>query len=409
MRLGAPIQVGRPRRRFMGQAGNRLLGVRTMAVLSRRLIASVRAREPMLPFARQQALRALEEAGISPDEYAVLSAVADSPTQEELGDLSLVDSFFAWDYGRLNTYIPSYPPRCGDGPLANPSQADRDLHDRIQEEMAAHRAFYCPPEHPDVPAPPSLIGGTTPMQPYAAGYRFFPIPPSARAVFWDIDLGNPWGAIKGEPASAIPNMLLIEERLRVYPWPIALADYLFAVIKYLLPALRDLVRIPGTVSETFARVFITSNIAAYIQNISADLEVYMRDQAENERRRRITTIIGTVAVGALLSIAAAPAIISKGFTALGQYASREQQRAFAEDLEAAAENMRAEDPAFASELSFASRLLDFLNRNLGDLEGMTPEEQNEAVDAALLGIPAWVWVAGGAAALGVGAYFLFRG
>lgn len=408
---------------YLGQlAQNRLLNLRTDNILARRMLyvdflnpALFKGESPLTMMNRRVEI-------LGQPDYQTLELVRTNPSQDEISDLGLIDAFWGPNVSPVSTLfdtpydtgVPNYTNIVGN---VTPAQARGYYMCRIPvwlpeasgvEVTPPSGDIFCCPTEPDLPDPyspdkpnhyfmSSEVGGGA----WSAGWRFNAFPP--RAAFWDRAMGSSWAEMK----ALIPNYVEIERVLEWYPFPEPFQrDYAFILGTYILPELREFAATPGVLNETIIRMFLTLTVLEKYGAMSAAVQEYLEEQADNEKRNMIIRTAAIAVIGAVIGagLAAAAigttttAMVTKGIAALGNEFSKERQAEFAKDIEAASEAMKADDPEFAAEVKYTSDILKFLSGDTGQLGQLSPEEQ--AKIAAGEGGPGILAVAGiGGAAL----------
>lgn len=404
-------------RRRLGQGGNRLENVRVGAILSRRILHPEFLNQlrgtagALTPFQKSQ----ISSQITSIPDFQILDAVRQNPSAEEIQTLGIVDGFMGplsgnefealWGFhtGISPAFLACGTPQwmlAGEQRGFATTGGFTSVPAGFPSEYAGIQPistdpFYCP-SIPDFPLS-WLVSYPGPGIESIGGSPMFPVPLNPHARFWRIWLGQPLS----EHFAYIPNMVEIERVLETYPFPEPFKrDYSFILARHIVPGLRQFARTPAAISETAVRMWLTFEVLSKWEAMSLELEEYLEDQADNARRRKITMLIGGAAVGALLGLAALPAMVTKGFAAISGFASRQDQANVAQDIQKASDAFQTQDPAFAAEVARTAEIMRKLS------EDGNPNSQNALADGGGLGVIeiAGIGVAGLALAFLLGAF-----
>lgn len=400
---------------YLGQlAENRLLNVRTDYILGRRILYRY-------TFCLDENFRISWVPGCDPKAeleikqdpyYRDLVLVKASPSQDEIADLGMADAFWGpsispfdplfntpYDTGVTNYkgalgnvtpaqargyYMCSIPEWALSFP-AGGYGASVPERPAVDVQPPSTEPFCCPPL-PDLPDPyvPSVANYHFMTQgPYFAGIRFNRFPP--RAAFWDRAMGSNWSEMK----VLIPNYVEIERVLAWYPFPEPFRrDYAFILGKHVIPAIREFAQTaytanPAPLNETVIRIFLTMTVLSKFEAMANELNEYLEEQADNEKRNMIIRTVAVAVIGAVIggALAAAAvgtttsAMVAKGIAGISQEFSKERTASLAKDIEAASEALKGDNAAFAKEVKFSSDILKFLSEETGDLSKLPPDEQ----------------------------------
>jgi len=323
-------------------------------------------------------------------DFRVLEAVKANPSPEEIATLGVIDAFLGpvvspyeikeapqgLTIGQMVGYYMCRIPKFEE---ENPVLISSRPRPAIDVTPPSTEPFCCPPE-PDIPLPWVVA---VPGPSVTVGYNAWPRPYNPHVTFWAIWLGQPLST----DWNSIPNMIAIERVLETYSFPLPFnRDYSFILVEHILPALRAFARIPtapAVLDETIIRMFLTLTVLEKFAPMTQALQNYLEEQADNAKRRQIVNAIGIAAVGALVGAALAAAAVSstvstmatKGLSQISSMYSKEQQAKMAQDIAAASDAFKAEDPAFAEEVKFTSDALKFITEESGKLSQLSPEEQ----------------------------------
>jgi len=399
-------------RNRLGQAQNRLLNLRTDIILTRRFLYPAPGKRsyaeymqfaPAGPAWPKYGLTLAPGIEIQHPDFRTLELIKANPSPDELADLGLADAFYGpmispvkpleqfnveeqrdvfggmTDAQVRGYYMCRIPPW---QPLPPGELLTAETLATMPVNPPSTEPFCCPTEPPlpnpyaaDKPNTYLMTGGA-----YFTPYRFSPKPYSLRTYFWDRAIGTPWSEMK----PAIPNYVEIERVLEWYPFPQPFQrDYAFILGPHIIPEIRNFALLPGALNETVIRMFLTTTVLAKFEPMTKALEGYLEEQAENEQRRRIVSAIGIAAVGAIVAAGLAAAAVSssmssmatKGLSAVSDFHSKQQQANFADQVEAASNAFKTEDPAFAAEVKFTADVFRFLSEDAGRLSQLSPEEQ----------------------------------
>lgn len=379
---------------FLGSPDNRLLEMPIEMILARRLIAVTGGLD--------ESLRALfRNLGVSdPDAVAArLLEVIRDPSSEEIEDAGRIDRFFrplkVFEGDELlndicimkgGRYVPAEQPL--------PRGQRRRVPGRSEEPQTIQFGrFLCP-----ITSDSDLFGdyskayfgmmggigeaierhGSRIPWPY-----WRKVPP--QMWFWDVPPSARWGDVRPR----MPNMEIVDEVLRKYPFPAGPYAGKFAIfwLRIVLPSLRKFSETPG-LTEDLVRLWITLSIVANGKQIEGELMDYIDDEEHKAKARARLELIANIilAVGfAIFAIILPVGLIATGFsglkTFLEQKEKREAAKEVARDLEEAAAEIKSQDAAFSGELQNASDVIRFFaeesERAAGEIERGIPGEEGE--------------------------------
>jgi hypothetical protein len=452
-RLGPVRLVGMPgpmssRRLFMGQTPaaapapttlpsvvlppgeNRLLNVKISSILDRLVLdpawtAYIKALHDRPPeptssgraFAFQQRQAPVPEIPELPaDDKAVLEAVRRNPTQEELEDLSVIDSFYLHDphfgldpsMGRVpEGFIPSQLLPCtpadermkyldrepkGKGPplpqwfwkQQREAKAAADALTDMEKALPdlSKDPFFC--------TKPIAIPGNQYIQ------QFF-----GRGGYFGIDESKPWGAER----VPVWNSISFLGGLDGYPAPRPIPAMPGAWYNAIRADSAKFVHTGLILNPALARFWITLETLQVYDSVSNQIIAELKRQAKKKKRQALIQGIVIAVAGTILTFglaaAIAPAIAAIGIAAAtaGTVASAvattavqvgqmelaaQEKRQAAKDLEKISKQFEAGDAGYAAEMDKAAQILDYEAAQEERAAKMSQEE----IDALTEGGPA---------------------
>lgn len=382
-----PVPVARTglsgrRVKYLGQTANRLLPLRTHAVVQRTgllMVADAQGRVPDPATIRrtlQAGARIWDERrevieavlAMSDEELAVLGAVANGPTPEERSDLSLADSFFMVPTQlreRKGSFEELRDRACGEsqgeGRELFPMQGEREF----AWGSLAGNAFFCP-------------------QPVPFPYKVTAVIRSP-AEYFRLDRGAKWGDLRLVAANALMVMKVLEN----YPLPRPISAMPGVWYAHVRDKMNEFIRQGVPLNEPLIRMWVTLATIDSYDAVSAEIVHRLR---RRERRQRRMGIIRAVALGVTLAIltagiglALAPllpagAVITGAevatavTTALELGLSVQERKEAAEGLEKIAKQFEQDDAGFAAEARQTAQALDYLAQQSEQAAQLSKEE-----------------------------------
>ncbi len=302
-------------------------------------------------------------------------ATAAAPSNEELQDVALIDSLYVTPVGRLPVKAAWMTPKYVYAAL------HKILCDRNDRMGPWVRQGYTGPGAGD----PFYCTGAS-----QEGHFRFTGWPSA-AEYFGLKSNETWG----EQRLAAHNAKVFSDVLRTYPFPgpIPLAPGFWYVENRQI--LAEFVNNGLIYNATLARFFITLFTLTSYEAVSSRIVSWAEEKAEKKLEWAIIRIAATVALGAMFSVALAPALASiipagvpiSGTTAASaitafardQFTEMELER-ISKDLKDAVKIFAVNDPAFAEEARIAIETLEWFegeaDASLDALAQMEEQAQN---------------------------------
>ena len=382
----------------------------------------------------------LQLPSLTPDENAVLNLIASAPTDDELGDLAIVDGFFK-----------STPNRYSQAPTDNLTQAvcaglkKGDPVSLPSSDVNAGRAGFGayriqPPGPADLilawllPAPPAAPqgggggggwGGLFRRQPEAPppnvpqveidalkDSKFFCGPENSYAYMnpnFGISESDPWGNVKMK----VKNAIVLGNVIAGYPFPPPIDQYKEYFWQAAASDIQSMLNAPTPIDPETARfwltIFIIGNYNTMVDRIQSDL----KKEAEKKKRKQLLVTIGLTVLGIVAAIvlpgliAAAIAVIKSAITT---YVQIEDQKKAAKAMADSAKLFEKDAPAFSAEAQHAAEILD-VQAAMQEANAPNSPDMQAAIDevaAQTSSGPSPLLVGGGIAAAAAAALLIFR-
>lgn len=437
-----PLRLGSPRRLWMGQTVpsttleqiSRLDDLPVDVIRSRgQLLFDVdteRQRRPRDVFEhRNPTYKPVSIWDWTPEQKAVLQAVAADPRPSELADLRLVDGFFngtsrfGLGLARGDENAAFVDVICGEQgwggsiikDLPNPVAITR-YGRGWNEVLRAARAnpFYCPGAAP-IPYPKSmyLYSGDLPK-------------------YFGISRTEDWGKAKIAVMNAITFLKVLEN----YPFPSPISVRPQTWYYWVQKDLQKIVNEPFLVSEDLARLYVTVGIVNTYNEVADKITRDLKKKEKRAKRKRIIKAIGltltlgviTAGIATALAGVVSATVVQAGMNAVKTGISVVERREAAQKLEEVAKLFAESDAGFSREVQTAADMLDaiaaYTERNApldpeaadAIAEGQVEQEYSPATEGEQFDIPVepdtnWAAIGGvgaGVLAAGVGAFLLLR-
>jgi hypothetical protein len=272
--------------------------------------------------------------GFPADVMAHLVEVLRSPSQDELDDLSLADTFWG---------------------IALPPDPSVD----------AGAAFFFPPKAA-IPDPANATYRTSPMQEIV-----FPGIQPRRVRFWEFDTSRPWGNAK----RFLVNMLTAERAMDVYPWP-APANYVQVYWTNIVkPQLKILVFDALVLSEGDARTFITITLVQNYADILSEVEDYLKEKEERAMKKAFIKMAAIAAFGLVFIVAGVSTLLVTGVQAAMKGFTAGAAADAATNMEKIAKQFATSDAAFSEEVQRVAVLINAEAAMAARNAPLSPEER----------------------------------
>lgn len=303
-----------------------------------------------------------------------LMQVSLDPTSKELGDADLIDRYFGeqppaqtsmtWpdpnDPGPwlLNLctkgeFDPNCPLPGRKGDTWSPGQPCFQRHvqgmDLGPKQSGAGDVplndFWCPPWSRGSKTGPMAMAIRSEYGHQDHWKGGWPVPPSPKAVFWGVTLGEPWSTVK----PWLPNAERADKILLDFPFPAPFGEYIFTWTRFAVPELRAWIRLPVRLSEESIRAFITFTVLAHYEEMAVALDAYLKKRAKRFAQNQLIKTIAVIAIS-VIGLAAGIAVAAGAATALIQAKTEMDKIDFEAEMTKVADAFESTDPAFAQEV-----------------------------------------------------------
>lgn len=364
---------------------------------------------------------------LSTSDAAALSAIAASPTQDEINDLSLIDAFFSQPVGSAwNDFTLCLTPALcarlsnpegntggiGDNPAADalsvwltqvqPGQyfgSASTTPNASPAELAAitGSAFFCPPAE-SLPMITAWGGMAVAGPPGTEGGPYFP-------AFFQIDGRKTWGEIK----LSVQNAVIIMQDVAQYPFPPPIDVYPGEWWKVNRPDMVQMVQVQSLLDPGTVDYWVTLSVINTYYQMVTEIQAALKAEQKRDKRNLLMHSIGLAIAAIVVAILAPEAIgvvVSAVKTGISTYTTIEQQRQAAQQTEDVSKLFASDSPAFSAKADALSQMLD---QQASDAEKAAPltAAMQAAIDEVGSQISPVVYIGGGVAILGVAAYFVF--
>lgn len=231
---------------------------------------------------------------------------------------------------------------------------------------------------------------------------------SGPSKYFSIDTAKTWAEIR-------PVLLNIQNLIRLtnsYPWPGAakvVPSYWWGITS-VSAGLRDLVRMPGILTQDAARLWVTLSLLTNYNQMNQYARDYLEEQAKSERFDLIVSAVGLAITGAIIGYAVAALVLAAGASAavgtgtstvvkmaVGAYSEAQKKEAVT-SLTDAAQQLRTGDPGFGGQVQWAATYIQqLLNESESNAApGAAPKAPSQGggiVEAAVgIGLPTLISV-----------------
>jgi hypothetical protein len=371
-----PIRVANPwlvpRRIFMGQTpqANRLFDVRTSVIAERGSIA-MPAMVPyklVPPWYRPRDLSLKMTAfpweipsTWSEEEKAALEASGKAPTQDELRDVKLIDSFFGF-----------VKP-----PPSTPSEItyERPNFGGLLYMLLCGGSYYYPPPgdvslrgRPFIQNAPLITGsGYDPAFFCTGAVEASGILSSRVLRFFKIDSEARWG----DNQLIMRNAKVLLDVMETYPFPSPLSASIDRWYWIAQDKLAEAARYKGPMDPQVARFILTLIVLDTYVQASNEIMDYFEDKAKRQKRNAIILAIA-ISVWAIL----VPVLAGAALSAITTVISARDAKDAAKDMIKAAQQFEATDAEFAGEIRRAAEIIDYQAAQEAGATPLTPEEED---------------------------------
>lgn len=355
--------------RFVGlsqtESGNRLLGVRTIVLLSRAALlipdngVPLQAIPPgfqnLFQMGRGQSQITKDQilklfpappSQWSAEEKAAIEAAAASPTPEESADVGLIDTLFG--------FMKLPRPQAVRGGYSTLGQPLGYLHILVCEGSTFPGGRGAAQPFPPLSTSPFYCTGAGPALPP----RFKP------SEFFGLDAEATWG----DQRQTALNAKTLLDALADYPLPSPLSAAKPLWLDVAKDKLAEVARSKYPLSPTMARFMLTLIVLDTYEPASDLIMDFFKDRERKRKRNALIRAIVLTVVSLVL-----PAIAAAGFAAFTTVIDVRKKREAARDMAKAAQLFADTDAAFSDEVKRAVEILDYQVAQEGAAP-LTPEE-----------------------------------
>lgn len=402
-------------RRFLGQEvsqPNRLLDIRTSVILSRGQMIFPSEMQKSLAYAKNnknltplmgQVAGPVDINDWTSEERDLLEQVAANPSQEELDDLAMIDTFFGGmyckgtecyrgtpyqgqltvlqimcarpDWRKTETYLRYYADNSGYFEGIPPWQGQEYNEYQARLKSAISDPFYCSPWIGG-----NVIPGWVPSK-SKAGTKF------GISSELGLDVSKPWKEIK----LPLQNAIIFMKVMKDYPFPSPISimpQYWFSKV---IGDVRNLIHQSVLIPPDLVKFWATMSIVATYNEVAKEIQDELRRRAEKKFIINIFTsiLIGvgislgigilSAGIGGLIGLSAdlVGKVLSSVNEIVNQFMSQQEKKQAAKDMEKVAQQFSETDAAFAKEVQDAA---DYLERVAAEEVRATPPTPEELAD-----------------------------
>lgn len=402
-------------RRFLGQEAsgpNRLLDVRTSVILSRGQMIFPPEMQKSLAYAKNnknltplmgQFTGPVDINDWTSEERDLLEQVAANPSQEELDDLAMIDTFFGGmyckgtecyrgtpyqgqltvlqimclkpDWTKAERYFRYYADHSGYFEGIPPWQGQEYNEYQVRLKAAVSDPFYCSPW---IGGP--ILPGWLPSK-SKAGTKF------GISSEFNLDVSKSWREIRLPLQNAVVFMTVMKS----YPFPSPISimpQYWFSRV---IDDVRNLVHQSVLIPPDLVKFWATMSIVSSYNEVSKAIQDELRRRAEKEFIINIfkniligvgiSLGIGIVSAGIAGLIGLSADIVGKVLTGVNetvnQFLSEQEKREAAQEMAKVAQQFQETDSAFAKEVQDAA---DYLERSAAEEVRAMPPTPEELAD-----------------------------